>query len=145
MHLQYKNTKQNIQAVQKRARHVAPHLHNTLELVYVTEGTLELGVGQELYHLETGDMGIIFPNIIHHYQVFGADAHKIYLVNIAAGSIGFFGEELQKYASDQKERTGRRGYSCAVPHDVDAGMGVHDSASVFTDRACKMCTAFGSG
>lgn len=98
MHLQYKNTKQNIQAVQKRARHVAPHLHNTLELVYVTEGTLELGVGQELYHLETGDMGIIFPNIIHHYQVFGADAHKIYLVNIAAGSIGFFGEELQKYA-----------------------------------------------
>ena len=59
MHLQYKNTKQNIQAVQKRARHVAPHLHNTLELVYVTEGTLELGVGQELYHLETGDMGII--------------------------------------------------------------------------------------
>ena len=35
MHLQYKNTKQNIQAVQKRARHVAPHLHNTLELVYV--------------------------------------------------------------------------------------------------------------
>lgn len=46
MHLQYKNTKQNIQAVQKRARHVAPHLHNTLELVYVTEGTLELGVGQ---------------------------------------------------------------------------------------------------
>ena len=43
-------------------------------------------------------MGIIFPNIIHHYQVFGADAHKIYLVNIAAGSIGFFGEELQKYA-----------------------------------------------
>lgn len=72
MHLQYKNTKQNIQAVQKRARHVAPHLHNTLELVYVTEGTLELGVGQELYHLETGDMGIIFPDIIHHYQVFGA-------------------------------------------------------------------------
>ena len=37
MHLQYKNTKQNIQAVQKRARHVAPHLHNMLELVYVTE------------------------------------------------------------------------------------------------------------
>lgn len=98
MHLQYKNTKQNIQAVQKRARHVAPHLHNTLELVYVTEGTLELGVGQELYHLETGDMGIIFPDIIHHYQVFGADAHKIYLVNIVAGSIGSFGEELQKYA-----------------------------------------------
>lgn len=64
----------------------------------MTEGTLELGVGQELYHLETGDMGIIFPDIIHHYQVFGADAHKIYLVNIAAGSIGFFGEELQKYA-----------------------------------------------
>ena len=74
------------------------HWHDRMELTYVTEGTLELGVGQELYHLETGDMGIIFPDIIHHYQVFGADAHKIYLVNIAAGSIGFFGEELQKYA-----------------------------------------------
>ena len=45
MHLQYKNTKQNIQAVQKRARHVAPHLHNTLELVYVTEGTGALSSG----------------------------------------------------------------------------------------------------
>ena len=54
----------------KESRHVRPHLHHALEFVYVTEGTLELGVGKELYHMEKGDLGVVFPDMIHHYQVF---------------------------------------------------------------------------
>ena len=80
MYLHYKNTNRKIQTVQKRARHAGPHLHSTLEMIYVTEGTLELGIGQELYHLETGDLGIVFPDVIHHYQVFSPGENKaVYL------------------------------------------------------------------
>ena len=98
MYLHYKNTNRKIQTIQKRARHAGPHLHSTLEMIYVTEGTLELGIGQELYHLETGDLGIVFPEVIHHYQVFGEDAHKVYCVNLIPDNLGFFSEALQKYA-----------------------------------------------
>ena len=37
----------------------SPHLHNSIEFIYITEGTLELGMGQELYHMEEGDLAVI--------------------------------------------------------------------------------------
>ncbi len=70
MHLSFVDTKAEILAVQRVAKHVSPHLHSALEIVWATDGTLELGVGQELYHMENGDIGFVFPNIIHHYQIF---------------------------------------------------------------------------
>ena len=69
MHLTYENTNEEIIAVKRKPRHQPPHLHNAMEIVCVTKGTLELGVGQELYHMETGDIGVVFPDVIHHYQV----------------------------------------------------------------------------
>ena len=69
MQLKYVDTKEEIIAVNKKSKHIEPHLHNALEIVCVTSGTLELGVGQELYHMEKGDIGFVFPNVIHHYQV----------------------------------------------------------------------------
>ena len=41
----------------------SPHLHNSIEFIYITEGTLELGMGQELYHMEEGDLAVIFPDV----------------------------------------------------------------------------------
>lgn len=70
MHLTFKETKEEVYAAQIVSKHVSPHLHNALEIVCVTEGTLEMGVGQELYHMEKGDIGFVFSDIIHHYQVF---------------------------------------------------------------------------
>lgn len=52
MHLTFKETKEEVYAAQIVSKHVSPHLHNALEIVCVTEGTLEMGVGQELYHME---------------------------------------------------------------------------------------------
>ena len=69
--LTYENRNTEISVEQKKSIHVPPHLHEFIEMVYVTEGSVELGVGQELYHLEKGELGIVFPNVIHHYQVFG--------------------------------------------------------------------------
>lgn len=48
----------------------------------MTNGTLELGVGQELYHMEKGDIGFVFPDIIHHYQVFSSGVNKaVYIIS----------------------------------------------------------------
>ena len=59
MHLSFVDTKEEILALKRKSKHVAPHLHNALEIVCVTNGTLELGVGQELYHMEKGDIGFV--------------------------------------------------------------------------------------
>ena len=58
MHLTFKETKEEVYAAQRVSKHVSPHLHNALEIVCVTEGTLEMGVGKELYHMEKGDIGL---------------------------------------------------------------------------------------
>ena len=36
-------------------------LHEAIEVVYVTDGDIELGVGQELYHMDEGDFAIGVP------------------------------------------------------------------------------------
>lgn len=80
MILTYENRNAEIALERKKAIHVPPHLHESIEMIFVTEGCVELGVGQELFHLEKGDFGIVFPNIIHHYQVFGTGRNRaIYL------------------------------------------------------------------
>ena len=67
----YGEDQDSLQISEKKSTHFPPHLHKSIEMVYVTEGTLELGVGIELYHMGKGDLGIAFPNQIHHFQVFG--------------------------------------------------------------------------
>lgn len=53
-----------------------------MECIYVIEGTLELGIGQELYHMEKYDFAIVFPELIHHYQVFDSrNCRAIYLLS----------------------------------------------------------------
>lgn len=86
-----------IRIIDKEPEHTAPHLHRAMEFVYVTKGTLELGMGRELYHMEEGDLGIVFPNLIHHYQVFSAERGKAIYIIANPGVCGVFGEELIKY------------------------------------------------
>ena len=98
MHLKYKETKHPIKIIERISKHAEPHLHNALELVYVTEGALELGMGTELYHMETGELGFIFPDVIHHYQVFCKEKSKAYYMQISPFIIGKFSDVLQNYA-----------------------------------------------
>ena len=76
MQLKYVDTKEEIIAINRKSKHIEPHLHNALEIVCVTSGALELGVGQELYHMEKGDIGFVFPDVIHHYQVLTPGVNK---------------------------------------------------------------------
>ena len=39
------------------------------EMKAVPDGEIELGVGQELFHMDEGDFAVVFPNVIHHYQL----------------------------------------------------------------------------
>ena len=92
MHLSFIDTKEEILTLKRKSKHVAPHLHNALEIVCVTNGTLELGVGQELYHMEKGDIGFVFPDIIHHYQIFSPGVNKAVYIISPSFAIGKYAE-----------------------------------------------------
>lgn len=66
----YEKIENSLEIYHQNSCHIPPHLHKSLECVYITEGTLELGICQELYHMEKGGFAIVFPDLIHHYQVF---------------------------------------------------------------------------
>ena len=60
----YEEKKENLHLHSRIARHESPHLHNSVEFIYLTEGCLELGMGQELFHMEEGDFAVLFPEVI---------------------------------------------------------------------------------
>lgn len=93
----YEERNENLCLVQKASRHVPPHLHHAIEMVYVTEGTLEFGMAQSLYHMEKGDFAIAFPDMIHHYQVFSPGTSKAIYLFARPSLGGQFQADLQKY------------------------------------------------
>lgn len=96
----YEASISDIRLIDKEPRHTAPHLHRAMEFVYVTKGSLELGMGRELYHMEEGDLGVVFPDMIHHYQVFSKEQGRAFYVIANPGVCGAFGEELLKYVPE---------------------------------------------
>ena len=98
MHLVYEDTKEEILAIERRAKHQPPHLHQTVELVYVMKGSLELGVGLELFHMEEGDIGLVFPDVIHHCQVFSEQYSEVLYINIPTRTLGTYEELLKRKA-----------------------------------------------
>lgn len=71
MYPRYSNKENDFELITKELVHAEPHLHGALECVYVLTGELEIGINENLFHMEEGDFAIVFPNTIHHYQVFG--------------------------------------------------------------------------
>ena len=92
----YEETRENLCAFKKKCKHAPPHLHKSIECVYVFEGSLALGIGQELYQMNRGDFAIIFPELIHHYQVFDKNGAKAYFLLALPSFAGSFFNELQK-------------------------------------------------
>ena len=96
MNLSYENKNSDITVECKKPTHFPPHIHEAIEMVYITKGTLELGVGQELYHMEKGDFAIVFPNLIHHYQVFQSGDNKALYMLVSPKLIPNYMDEIQK-------------------------------------------------
>lgn len=76
--------------------HFPPHLHSALECVYVTSGSLELGVGEDLFHMEQGDFAIVFPDLIHHNQVFDTRNSTAYFLIASPSLSGSYLETMQQ-------------------------------------------------
>lgn len=76
----YEENKESIVFLEKKSEHISPHLHKGMEMVYVTKGTLELGIRDNLYHMEKGDFALVFPDVIHHYQVFSEGENEAYYI-----------------------------------------------------------------
>lgn len=93
----YKAINQKLNVIHKTAEHIPPHLHQAVEFVYVTKGTLAFGVGQELFPMEEGDFAVAFPNMIHHYQVFAKEPCEVQYILAALSLCGVFADDLQKY------------------------------------------------
>lgn len=54
---------------EKRAEfEVGPHLHHHIELVYILHGELEAIVNDKVYHAQSGDVIVVFPNQIHSFH-----------------------------------------------------------------------------
>lgn len=98
--LTYEKRNEGFSAEWKKSVHVPPHIHEAIEIIYVTDGSVELGVGQELYHMGKGDFAIVFPNVVHHYQVFDAGKNKaIYLFLEPSLSTNYL-DKLQNYSPE---------------------------------------------
>ncbi len=100
MLLVYENKNTGLSSEWKEPVHVPPHLHEAIEVVYVTDGEVELGVGPELFHMDEGDFAIIFPNVIHHYQVFGQKKNKVIYLYLDPKLFPSYYKELQNYSPE---------------------------------------------
>lgn len=98
MLLVYENRNTGVSAEWKKPVHVPPHLHEAIEVVCVTDGEIELGVGQELFHMDEGDFAVVFPNVIHHYQVFGEKENKVIFLYLEPTLFPSYYRELQIYS-----------------------------------------------
>lgn len=93
----YKEQKEKLYLICKNARHEPPHLHRSTEIIYVTQGKIELGIGQEFFHMEQGDLAVIFPDVIHHGQVFTKEESKACYLWAAPVLSGNFENIMQRY------------------------------------------------
>ena len=50
---------------------VTNHWHNSLEIIVITEGLMEIGIGDDTYHVHKDEMIVIDSGAIHYTQVIG--------------------------------------------------------------------------
>lgn len=104
----YDEKKDNLYIIHKQSQHFPPHMHETPELIYITNGTLELGIDENFFHMEKGDFAIVFPNTIHHYQVFSPCLSSALYIYPALSITGQFQNELQKYVPKNPVISGKQ-------------------------------------
>ena len=90
----YQENLDAIQIREKDSNHFSPHLHKSIEIVYITKGQLELGIDTQLYHLDEGDLAIVFPDQIHDFQVFHPGKNRAIHLLAAPSYFGAYRELL---------------------------------------------------
>ncbi len=72
----FRDEQNSLQIKERTSSHYSPHLHNSIEFIYITSGSLVLGEGIDLFEMKKGDLAVIFPNVIHHFQVFSKGENR---------------------------------------------------------------------
>lgn len=93
----YDEKEDKLYMIHKLSQHFPPHLHENPEFIYITNGTLELGIDEDLFHMEKGDLAIVFPNKIHHYQLFSAGTNSALYIYPTLSATRNFSTDLQRY------------------------------------------------
>lgn len=66
----YESIPDDLEIYYRPSGHFSPHIHDLVEFVYILDGTLEIGMDERLFHMEKGDIAVLFPGKIHHAQCF---------------------------------------------------------------------------
>lgn len=76
----YEKTDHNIRASFAENIQFPPHLHSALEILYVESGSLSMSINGHRYPLGPGTLAIVFPNLIHDYQLLPETASRCLLI-----------------------------------------------------------------
>lgn len=81
MHTYYERSDIEFTIKRMRNTHHSPHVRDSVECIYLTKGSIALGVGTELFQMEEGDFAVVFPDLIRHMQVFSEEySYALYLM-----------------------------------------------------------------
>ena len=83
----YESMPYDLEIYYRASSHFIPHMHDLLEVIYILYGTLEIGVDEQLFHMEKGDLAVIFPGKIHHAQCFDEEKTSASMYLLAAPSL----------------------------------------------------------
>lgn len=93
----YEESSDHLQIAEIISSHFPPHLHQSIELTYVTKGSLVLSTGIDLFELTEGDLAVVFPNLVHHYQVFSEGESRQITLLASPSYFGTYEEILRNY------------------------------------------------
>lgn len=61
----YENKGDSFYAERRRQFTTKPHLHHHMELLYISQGEMDIIINDEQHHASSGDVVFVFPNQIH--------------------------------------------------------------------------------
>lgn len=68
MKLLYEDKRSHRLTLDRRLLDFPPHMHNAIEIAFLTKGTCRVVIDNIPTELEAGDIAVIFPNLVHSYE-----------------------------------------------------------------------------
>ena len=68
MKIFYENWHDRIHVAKRKGFAFANHMHDMVEIVYLTKGTVDVNCNGACYRLRPGELFIVFPNLMHAYS-----------------------------------------------------------------------------
>lgn len=92
----YEHMTESIRVFESTDINFPSHLHDALEVVYVCEGCLVLGINGHREMLKSGDIALIFPQMIHDYAPVDSQGSRSILLIVKPSQAGEYGYGMLK-------------------------------------------------